>query len=96
MLIYSFITYLLALYYVQTINLLLLLLLFKRVFVHCVLFYIGLKINVLVCNYLYYCITCFTFVVSRKRRFSPCHYPKLVNYYCFYFTLLYTVELFKV
>ena len=57
-------------------------------------FTVGL--NVLVCNCLYYCITCFTFVVSRKRRFPPCHYPKLVNYYCFYSTLLYTVNLFEV
>jgi len=36
-------------------------------------------LNVPECNCLYYCITCFTFVVSRKRWFPPCHYPKLVN-----------------
>jgi len=57
-------------------------------------FTVGL--NVFVCNCLYYCITSFTFVVSRKRRFPPCHYPKLVNLHCFYSALLYTVNLFKV
>jgi len=35
---------------------------------------VTVGLNVLVCNCLYYCVTCFTFVVSRKRRFPPCHY----------------------